>query len=118
MTKVKILAAYIGGTPIKAGISDQAGKFDVFKEFDTESKKGGKYLVEKLIKIISEFQGFDMIGISIVGPVNSIRESIWGSCSVDKTIFYKCPNYRYHITQETVENSMKNLIHGHATSCT
>ncbi|MFJ9462513.1 ROK family protein [Viridibacillus arvi] len=76
MTKVKILAADIGGTSIKVGISDQNGKIDVFKEFDTESKKGGKYLVEKLIKIISEFQDFDAIGISTAGQVNSIEGSI------------------------------------------
>jgi glucokinase len=42
----------------------------IFKEYDLESKKGGKHLVEKLINIIIEFQGFETIGISIAGQVD------------------------------------------------
>ncbi len=76
MTNVKILAADIGGTSIKVAISDQDGHIETFKEFDTESKKGGNYLVEKLIKIISEYQHFDAIGISTAGQVNSVEGSI------------------------------------------
>ncbi|MFJ7647577.1 ROK family protein [Lysinibacillus sp. NPDC097279] len=76
MSKVKILAADIGGTSIKVGISDENGQIEVFKEYDTESKKGGKYLVEKLIKIINEYQGFQAIGISTAGQVNSTDGSI------------------------------------------
>lgn len=76
MSKVKILAADIGGTSIKVGISDENGQIEVFKEYDTESKKGGKYLVEKLIKIINEYQGFHAIGISTAGQVNSTDGSI------------------------------------------
>ncbi|MGE7022977.1 ROK family protein [Solibacillus cecembensis] len=73
---MKILAADIGGTSIKVGISNKEGKIELFKEFDTESKKGGKYLVEKLIKIISEYEDFDAIGISTAGQVDSIEGSI------------------------------------------
>ncbi|MFJ5763957.1 ROK family protein [Lysinibacillus sp. NPDC093210] len=76
MIEVKILAADIGGTSIKVGMSDENGQIEVFKEYDTESKKGGKYLVEKLIKIISEYQGFQAIGISTAGQVNSTDGSI------------------------------------------
>ncbi|MFJ7667030.1 ROK family protein [Lysinibacillus sp. NPDC097195] len=76
MIEVKILAADIGGTSIKVGIVNEDGHIEVFKEYDTESKKGGKYLVEKLIKIINEFQGFDAIGISTAGQVNSSDGSI------------------------------------------
>jgi glucokinase-like ROK family protein len=68
--KVKILAADIGGTSIKVCISDLEGNIETFKEFDTESKKGGKYLVEKLIHIISNYKGFDAIGISTAGQVD------------------------------------------------
>ncbi|MGE7835648.1 ROK family protein [Viridibacillus arvi] len=100
MTKVKILAADIGGTSIKVGISDQNGKIDVFKEFDTESKKGGKYLVEKLVKIISEFQGFDAIGISTAGQVNSIEGSI---IYANENI----PNYTGTKLKEILENQFK-----------
>ena len=41
-----------------------------------ESKKGGKFLVEKLINIIHEYQGFEAIGISTAGQVNSEEGSI------------------------------------------
>ncbi|MEK4425342.1 ROK family protein [Solibacillus sp. FSL K6-1523] len=73
---MKILAADIGGTSIKVGISNKEGRIELFQEFDTESKKGGKYLVEKLIKIMSEFEGFDAIGISTAGQVDSREGSI------------------------------------------
>lgn len=73
---MKILAADIGGTSIKLLITDAKGNIETFNEYDTESKKGGKYLVEKLIKIISEYQGFDAIGISTAGQVNSENGSI------------------------------------------
>jgi glucokinase-like ROK family protein len=68
--KVKILAADIGGTSIKVCISDLEGNIENFKEFDTESKKGGQYLVKKLIQIISNYKGFDVIGISTAGQVD------------------------------------------------
>jgi glucokinase len=73
---VKILAADIGGTSIKLCISDEKGKIEQFEEYDTESKKGGKFLVEKLIKIIKEFHGFDAIGISTAGQVDSDKGCI------------------------------------------
>jgi glucokinase len=68
--KVKILAADIGGTSIKVCISDLEGNIETFNEFDTESKKGGKYLVEKLIHIISNYKDYDVIGISTAGQVD------------------------------------------------
>ncbi len=71
MNKVKILAADIGGTSIKLCISDEKGNIEVFKEYETESKKGGQYVVEKLIHIISEFKGYNAIGISTAGQVDS-----------------------------------------------
>jgi len=73
---VKIIAADIGGTSIKLGISDEKGNLEVFREYDTESKKGGKYVVEKLINILSEYQGYDAIGISTAGQVDSENGSI------------------------------------------
>ncbi|MEH6994757.1 ROK family protein [Neobacillus drentensis] len=68
---MKILAVDIGGTSIKLGISDEQGNIDVYREINTESKKGGKHVVEKLIKVMSEYEGFDAIGISTAGQVDS-----------------------------------------------
>jgi glucokinase-like ROK family protein len=73
---VKILAADIGGTSIKLCISDERGNIQQFKEYDTESKKGGKFLVEKLINIIKEYDGFEAIGVSTAGQVDSDKGSI------------------------------------------
>ena len=73
---MKIIAADIGGTSIKLGISDEKGNLDVFREYDTESKKGGKYVVEKLIHLLSEYDGYDAIGISTAGQVDSENGSI------------------------------------------
>lgn len=98
--QVKILAADIGGTSIKVGIADYNGRLEVFKEYDTESNKGGKYLVEKLIKIIHEFQGFQAIGISTAGQVNS----------ADGSIIYandNIPNYTGTKLKEILERHFK-----------
>ncbi|MDR7238823.1 ROK family protein [Neobacillus drentensis] len=73
---MKIIAADIGGTSIKLGISDEKGNLDVFREYDTESKKGGRYVVEKLIHLLSEYDGYDAIGISTAGQVDSENGSI------------------------------------------
>lgn len=68
---MKILAIDIGGTTIKACISDSKGNIEKYREFDTESKKGGKFLVKKLINIIEDYDDFSYIGISSAGQVNS-----------------------------------------------
>lgn len=68
---MKILAVDIGGTSIKTGICNEFGQFEVIKEFATKLEKGEKHLIDKLIKIISEFQNYDAIGISTAGQVNS-----------------------------------------------
>ncbi|OLS01468.1 ROK family protein [Tissierella creatinophila] len=68
---MKILAIDIGGTKIKSCISDENGKIDSFREIDTESEKGGRALVQKLIDIIKDYGGFDCIGISTAGQVDS-----------------------------------------------
>ncbi|MFK4998465.1 ROK family protein [Bacillus sp. N9] len=68
---MNILAADIGGTSIKLCISDEKGNIEIFKESDSESKKGGKHVVEKLIRMIEEFEGFEAIGISTAGQVDS-----------------------------------------------
>lgn len=100
MIEVKILVADIGGTFIKVGIANQDGKLIEFKEYETESKKGGTHLVEKLIKIISEFHGFDAIGISTAGQVNSADGSI---IFANENI----PNYTGTRLKDILENRFK-----------
>ncbi|WP_066298957.1 ROK family protein [Bacillus sp. FJAT-29937] len=68
---MKILVLDIGGTFIKAGVCDQNGHLDIVKEYETKLQNGEKNLVEKLIQIISEYHGYEAIGISMAGLVNS-----------------------------------------------
>lgn len=67
---MNILGADIGGTSIKIGISDEHGNLASFREYPSESKKGGKHLVGKLIQYISENPGYEAIGISTAGQVD------------------------------------------------
>mgnify|MGYP001229411714 CR=1 FL=1 len=68
---MRILAADIGGTSIKLGRSDENGTVEVFNEFDTEAKKGGPYVIEKLIHFLEKFSDYDAIGISTAGQVDA-----------------------------------------------
>lgn len=68
---MKILSIDIGGTKIKSCIVDRNGNTEDFREMDTESEKGGKALVQKLISIIEDYDDFDHIGISTAGQVDS-----------------------------------------------
>lgn len=68
---MKILALDIGGTHIKACYSDEYGKLSNHKVYNTESKRGGEYLVQQILDIIGEYKVFDAIGISTAGQVNS-----------------------------------------------
>lgn len=73
---MNILVADIGGTNIKVGMFTKYGKIELFKEFETESEKGGPHVVANLIEIFEGYEGFDAIGISTAGQVNSVEGSI------------------------------------------
>lgn len=68
---MKIFAADIGGTSIKMCVTDENGNIVFFNEVETESKKGGPSIIQKLEDIISEYPDIDAIGISTAGQVNS-----------------------------------------------
>ncbi|WP_226036181.1 ROK family protein [Aquibacillus saliphilus] len=73
---MKLVGVDIGGTSIKLCISNEKGAIEFFEEYDSESKKGGKYVVEKVIRIISEFSDFDAIGVSTAGQVDNLKGEI------------------------------------------
>lgn len=100
MVKLKILGVDIGGTSIKLCISDEYGNMEIFREYDTEREKGGEFLVNKLINIIHEYKGFQAIGISTAGQVNSEEGYI---VHASKNI----PNYTGTRLKEIIENKFK-----------
>lgn len=67
---MRIAALDIGGTSIKSGIWDGENVLD-FKEHATNAKNGGRYVMERACEILHQYSGFDGIGISTAGQVNS-----------------------------------------------
>ncbi len=73
---MKIVALDIGGTAIKSGLWDGTELTDT-KEWPTEAKKGGPFLMERIKDIIGSYSGYDAIGISTAGQVNTEEGSIY-----------------------------------------
>lgn len=74
---LNVLAIDIGGTAIKMCLVDEKGNATSFNEIDSEAKKGGEHLVSNLMNAVTEkYSGFDAIGISTAGQVNSEDGSI------------------------------------------
>ena len=74
---MKILAIDIGGTSIKFGMSNRSGNISCFKEFDSEAKRGGEHLIERVIQLVKmNYKDFQAIGISTAGQVNSENGTI------------------------------------------
>lgn len=71
----KIVALDIGGTSIKSGIWNGAELTDV-REQDTNAKNGGAYVMERAKEILHSYRGFEAIGISTAGQVDSGRGCI------------------------------------------
>lgn len=67
---MKIAALDIGGTSIKSGIWNGKELVGV-KEHATNAKNGGRYVMERAAEILHQYEGFDAIGISTAGQVNS-----------------------------------------------
>lgn len=66
---MRIAALDIGGTSIKSGIwtgSEAVG----FNERPTNAKRGGDYVMGRVMEALHEYEGFDAIGISTAGQVN------------------------------------------------
>jgi predicted NBD/HSP70 family sugar kinase len=67
---MKILVFDIGGTSIKYGHCID-GRLAEVREIPTEAKKGGRHIVDTLIRLIGQQEGYDAIGISTAGQVNA-----------------------------------------------
>lgn len=67
---MKLTVLDIGGTSIKAGIF-QDGILTGVREYDTNAKCGGSFVVERAKEILREFGKTEGIGISTAGQVDS-----------------------------------------------
>lgn len=72
---MKILVFDIGGTSIKYGYCIDNTLKNVF-ETPTNAKNGGRHVVDTIISLIKKQEGYDAIGISTAGQVNSEKGSI------------------------------------------
>jgi predicted NBD/HSP70 family sugar kinase len=68
---MRIVAADIGGTNTKMCICDEYGNVDNFKEYATESERGGPHVIARLLVKLAEYDDFDAIAISTAGQVNA-----------------------------------------------
>lgn len=71
----KIVALDIGGTSIKSGFWNGTELLDV-REQDTNAKNGGTYVMERAKELLCSYDGFDAIGISTAGQVDSEKGCI------------------------------------------
>ena len=72
---MKILVFDIGGTSIKHGYCID-NVLENICETPTDAKKGGRHVVDTIISLIKEQNGYDAIGISTAGQVNFENGSI------------------------------------------
>lgn len=72
---MKILVFDIGGTSIKYG-SCEDGRLGVTAETPTNAASGGRHIMDTVISLIRQENGFEAIGISTAGQVNSDTGSI------------------------------------------
>ncbi|MBY9078621.1 ROK family protein [Paenibacillus sp. HN-1] len=68
---MRIAAADIGGTNIKTAICDENGTVSEFREFPTESRRGGPVIFANVLDKLAEYRDFDAIAISTAGQVNA-----------------------------------------------
>ena len=67
----------IGGTAIKSGIwTGIKDEIKEVRETPTNARLGGAHVVEQAVKILESYHGFDAIGISTAGQVDSQRGMI------------------------------------------
>lgn len=67
---MRILALDIGGTAIKIGLLNEKGEILEEKEMPTLASEGGKFLMERILKVIESYENVDRIGISSAGQID------------------------------------------------
>lgn len=67
---MRIAALDIGGTSIKSGLWNGTSLEEV-KEWDTNARQGGPYVVDRAVEILKSYGVFEAVGISTAGQVNS-----------------------------------------------
>lgn len=72
---MRIAALDIGGTSIKSGVWD-GRETDGLREQATNAKNGGRYVMERAVEILRQYEDFDAVGISTAGQVNSEKGMI------------------------------------------
>lgn len=72
---MRIAVLDIGGTSIKSGLYEQ-GELKALREYPTDAKRGGAYVLERACGLLAEHAPFDAIGISTAGQVNPLEGSI------------------------------------------
>lgn len=68
---MNILAFDIGGTNIKYALCDENFKLSEKHSVPTDAKKGGQFIINKVIEIIEQYDNIDRIAISTAGQVDS-----------------------------------------------
>lgn len=66
---MKVVVVDIGGTSIKSALCKD-GKLEQIKEKDTDARKGGTFVIEKVKEIIHKYSEFEGIGVSTAGLVD------------------------------------------------
>lgn len=66
-----VLAIDIGGTAIKVGKISALGTLLSFEEYENDGTKGGPFLIKRLFEIADMQNGYNSIGISTSGQVDS-----------------------------------------------
>lgn len=68
---MRILAFDIGGTNIKYALCDENFNLSDKHSVPTDAKKGGQYIINKVIEIIEQYDNIDRVAISTAGQVDS-----------------------------------------------
>ena len=96
---MKVLVFDIGGTSIKHGYCID-NTLEQVTETPTNAKNGGRFVMDTIISLIKEQDGYDAIGISTAGQVNAEKGSIIYANS-------NIPNY----TGMQIRKELEELFH-------